>query len=209
MDKIIIGEGWFFEESTIIAHHLFPNSRVRAIKIAQDEYFDYSLKELEAIDLKNSSFFVSIDCRFGNTKRMDVVDKIKSNGHHLFNIVVPTEYRNRFDKCGENIFIGNNVTLGSQTNILDNCIIRSNSYIGSGSTLEEACWIDHHVSIGDNCTIKRNSIIRSGCKITNDIKIGKYCDIDDKGKIASDIKDHTTIDLNFENSINFYDFRKN
>ncbi len=109
--------------------------------------------------MKNKNIHIFNSVAKNNFSRIQAFKKLKSYGYKFLNLIHPSIDLN-YSKIGSgicifnNVFIGTNVSIGSQT------IIHSFSSIG------------HDVSIGKNCFIAPGAKILGGVKIKDNVFIG-------------------------------------
>ena len=67
-----------------------------------------------------------------------------------------------FNTKGEDIYIGDRVTIGHNVIIDGKCRIDNNAVIGMGSILEENCVVEKNAFVGANSYVKTNTVVPEG-----------------------------------------------
>ena len=106
--------------------------------------------------------------------RRETFNRLISNNIPIANVI------------SENVYIGENVSIGVGNIILGNSSIGTQSEIGNNNFISTFCNIEHHNSLGDNCTFGPGVIASGSVKIMNNVKFGTGIFIEPKVLIGSD-----------------------
>lgn len=204
--KWLIGNGDFLD----LAHHAWQDvsddgDTLQRIEITQHRDHSFDLAPLENLNPEDGLMFVAIDERFGNFKRMELMQAAMLQGFKLTSCIHPSASIARDVALSPNVYIGANSVVGHGCRIDFNTVIHAGVNIGPRTRLQSSCWIDAGVQIGQSVEIGANSIVRMGASVANGVRIGKFCDLGWPRRYSEDIKNKTVFDLRYDEPIHVYE----
>lgn len=149
--------------------------------------------------------FVAIDERFGNFKRMELMQAAMLKGFKLTTCIDPSANIARDVVMGPNVYVGANSVVGHGSRLDFNTVVQAGVNIGPKTRLQSSCWIDAGVQIGSSVQIGSNSIIRLGASVANGVQIGKFCDLGWPRRYGEDIKNKTVFDVRYDEPIHVHE----
>lgn len=196
--KIVVGAGDMLD---LVYHtwlELDATQPIHRLEIPQDEAFAFDFRLLEAIDPSATALFVAFDERFGNFKRLELMQGAMARGFRLETIVshhavVATDVR-----LGPNVFVGPRAVLGAKAVVDFNAVVNAGAIVGLGARVKASCWIGSGVLVGNHAEIGAHSSVRPGVVIGEKVRVGRYCDIGVPGLYRTDVKAKTVFDLRYD-----------
>lgn len=203
--KWIIGNGNFLEITFHSWKQAFPEEAIEKIDIQQHFDYNFDFSHLEKIDSSQGSAFVALDERFGNFKRIELMQAVLERGFKLATFIHPTAVVCENTDIGINTFIGANTFIGHDCTIGYNTVINPGSHISHGCRIKPSCWIESGVQLDSNVELGSNSILRTGTIVRRGIRIGKSCELGWPKVYTSDIPNKTAFDIRYDNPIFVYE----
>lgn len=203
--KLIIGGGSHLEHVYSSWRGLHQDISIEKILIPQTQNHSFDFSVLDIFSPNNCTAFIAFDERFGNFKRMELMQEAMDRGFKLESFLHPKAYISEDAVIGENVFIDANTTIGYGCHIEYNTVIHAGVHIGPGSRVQRSCWIEGGVTLGSHAQIGEHSIVRSGSIVTSGIKIGCFCDLGWPQAYHTDVPSKTTFDPRYDNPIRVYE----
>jgi sugar O-acyltransferase (sialic acid O-acetyltransferase NeuD family) len=178
---IIIGAG----ETARLAYKYFTyDSEYNVVAFAIDkEYkkldtlYDLPIINLENIETKypknKFNVFVAVAFKHLNRDRIGLYNRIKKMGYKCASYISSKASIWKDIKIGENCFILENNTIQPFSQIGNNVIIWSNTFIGHRSIIHDNCFIASQVAISGFCEIENNCFIGTNTSIADGINIAQ------------------------------------
>ncbi|MCZ2499296.1 UDP-3-O-(3-hydroxymyristoyl)glucosamine N-acyltransferase [Xylophilus sp. Kf1] len=204
--KWLIGNGDYLH----LAHHAWQDvasadDTLQMIEIVQHRDHSFDLAPLDALVPDDGLMFVAIDERFGNFKRMELMQAAMLKGFRLTSCIHPSAHVARDVVIGPNVFVGPNSVVGHGCRIDFNTVIHAGATIGPGTRLQSSCWIDAGVHIGRAVDIGTNGIVRTGASVADGVKVGRFCDLGWARRYAHDIANKTIFDVRYDEPIHVHE----
>jgi len=173
----VVGDGVCLEQVFSTWTQMYPQENICKIELAPDENYAFDLTALDELDSKLGVMFVAFDERFGNFKRMELMQAVMERGFKLESFVSPSAIVASDVILGPNTFIGNGVVLGTGSRIDFNAVLCDGVRLGMRVHLRSSCWLEAGVLVGDGAEIGAHTIVRMGAVVGARVKIGKHCEL--------------------------------
>ena len=163
--------------------------------------YGFDMTPLDALDPAKDELFVAYDERFGNFKRMELMQLVMERGFRLPAFVSASAQVADDVIIGPNCFIGDGVLIGSGSRIDYNTVLHAGVNIGTGTHLRPSCWCDMGVTIGHNVQIGAHSILRMGASVGHGVKVGRNCELGWPRLYDKDVESRTIFDIRYDEAI--------
>nr|WP_224986503.1 UDP-3-O-(3-hydroxymyristoyl)glucosamine N-acyltransferase [Delftia acidovorans]MCA1071826.1 UDP-3-O-(3-hydroxymyristoyl)glucosamine N-acyltransferase [Delftia acidovorans] len=200
----IIGSGAQLDLAFYAWEKACPEEKVERIEIRQGSDFTFDLSIFSKLEPRQGKAFIAFDERFGNFKRMELMQAALARGLCL----------ESFISCNANIaddaLIGMNTFIGPQVSVAHGCQIGFNSVlhagvnIGARSRIKASCWIESGVQIGAGVEIGSHAILRMGTLVGTGVNIGKGCELGWPRLYRQDIPAKTIFDPRYDEPIHVF-----
>lgn len=192
--KWIIGAGMPLEMAHASWCQAFPDARIEKISIAQNAQYAFEPGPLDELNPAEGSMFVAFDERFGNFKRVELMQAAMERGFKLASFVSPRAMVASGVRIGPNAFVGDGAIVGHGSRIDYNCFLLPGVCLGSGVHLRASCWLESAVVVGDGAQIGAHSILRSGALVAAGVQVGRGCELGWPRRYDKDIAAKTVYD---------------
>ncbi|WP_311240105.1 MULTISPECIES: UDP-3-O-(3-hydroxymyristoyl)glucosamine N-acyltransferase [unclassified Xanthomonas] len=200
----IIGSSAYLD----LAFHAWKQARqdetVIRIEVPQDSEHEFDPGVLDGLNPTDGAMFVAFDERFGNFKRMELMQLAMTRGFSLEPFVSTSAVVAADAVIGRNCFIGDGVVVGAGSRIDYNTVLHSGVKIGAGVHLRPSCWCDIGVSIGQGTEIGAHAILRMGAVVSPGVRIGRYCELGWPRLYDRDVPSRTVYDTRYDEPILVY-----
>ncbi|SOE39027.1 UDP-3-O-(3-hydroxymyristoyl)glucosamine N-acyltransferase [Delftia acidovorans] len=200
----IIGAGAALERAHESWCRSFPDSKIEKIPLVQNAQYEFDLEPLNAISPGEGSAFVAFDERFGNFKRVELMQAAMERGFKLASFVSPRAMVAGGVRIGPNAFVGDGAIVGHGSRIDYNCFLLPGVCLGSGVHLRASCWLESAVVVGDGAQIGAHSILRSGALVAAGVQVGRGCELGWPRRYDKDIAAKTVYDPRYDAPIHVY-----
>lgn len=200
----VVGGGTYLEEAVAAWRRSRPHEVVVRIEVPQDASYEFDLGVLDGLDPGDGKMFVAVDDRFGNFKRMELMQAAMERSFRLESCIDPSAIVPEGLPVGPNAFIGAGVVIGSGSRIDYNTVLHAGAKIGTDVHIRSSCWVEIGVTVGSSARIGANSTIRMGAMVAPGIKIGRGCELGWPQLYKQDVPDKTTYDLRYDEPIFVY-----
>ena len=149
-----------------------------------------SAKDLQqlALESEDENFYI---IGFADvTLRQVCIDFIDSQSLKPFTIINPTSFVAPSSKIGGGCYIAANVSVSSDVELGDHCIVNLNSSIGHDSKIAQNVLILPGANISGNCIIHEKTLVGSNAFIYQGVTVGKNNSIDALTYIGKDLEDN-------------------
>jgi len=200
----IIGSSEYLD----LAFHAWKQARkdeaVIRIDVPQDSEHEFDLGVLDGLNPTDGAMFVAFDERFGNFKRMELMQLAMARGFSLEPFVSTSAVVAADAVIGRNCFIGDGVVVGTGSRIDYNTVLHSGVKIGAGVHLRPSCWCDIGVSIGHGTEIGAHAILRMGAVVGPGVRIGRHCELGWPRLYDRDVPSRTVYDTRYDEPLLVY-----
>ena len=200
----VVGGGVCLEQVFGTWTHAYPHERVQKIPLLPNEEGVFDLSALNALDPATGTMFVAFDERFGNFKRMELMQAAMERGFKLESFISPSSVTAADVAIGMNVFIDDGVVVGAGSRIDYNCVLQVGVKTGKGVRLKSSCWLDIGVTVGHDVEVGAHSIIRMGAIVAAGVKIGRHCELGWPRLYDKDVLARTVFDSRYEEPIYVY-----
>jgi len=200
----VVGGGVCLEQVFGTWTRAHPQENVQRIELLPGEDYSFDLRALDALDPAQGTMFVAFDERFGNFKRMELMQLAMERGFKLEAFVAPSAIVPPDAIVGPNAFIGEGVVLGIGSRIDFNAVLRDGVKLGAGVHVRSSCWLETGVLVGDGADIGAHSILRIGAVVAPGVKIGKHCELGWAQLYGRDVAAKTVFDVRYPEPIVVY-----
>jgi len=200
----VVGGGVCLEQVFGTWTRTYPEEQIQRIELLPNDDYAFDLSALNALDPELGTMFVAFDERFGNFKRMELMQLVMEKGFRLERFVSPSAIVPPDAVIGPNVFIGEGVVIGIGGRIDFNTVIRDGARLGAGVHLRSSCWLETGVLVGDDTDIGAHSILRIGAVVGPRVKIGKHCELGWARLYDQNIPARTVFDTRYEEPIRVY-----
>jgi UDP-3-O-[3-hydroxymyristoyl] glucosamine N-acyltransferase len=200
----VVGGGAHLEQVFSAWKLARPDENVMRVEVPQGADYSFDLTVLDGISPAEGAMFVAFDERFGNFKRMELMQAAMERGFKLESFVAPSAIVPPDAVVGPNVFIGEGVVLGIGCRIEFNAFVRDGARLGTGVHLRSSCWLETGVLVGDGVDIGAHSILRMGAIVGPNVKVGKHCELGWAQLYDRDVPSKTVFDARYEEPIRVY-----
>ena len=200
----VIGGGACLEQVSGTWTRMYPQDSVRRIELLPGDDYDFDLRALDALDPAQGAMFVAFDERFGNFKRMELMQAAMARGFKLESFVAPSAIVPPDATIGPNAFIGEGVVMGIGCRVDFNTVVRDGARLGANVHLRASCWLETGVMVGDEVEIGAHGIVRMGAIVAPRAKVGRHCELGWPQLYAGDIASRTVFDTRYPEPIRVY-----
>ncbi|BDE69454.1 MULTISPECIES: UDP-3-O-(3-hydroxymyristoyl)glucosamine N-acyltransferase [Delftia] len=202
--KWIIGSGTYLDIVYYAWKRSHPEISIEKIEITQNPDHSFKMDTLDALRPDEGTAFVAFDDRFGNFKRMELMQAVLALGFKLEPYISPRSMLSENIQVGPNTFIGDGVLISHGTRIDYNSVLLPSAQIGSEAHVRSSCWIEPGTFIGDGAQIGAHSILRSGAMVSAQVKVGRGCELGWPRRYDKDIAAKTIFDPRYNSPIYVY-----
>ena len=199
--RVIIGAGDMLD----IAWHAWSGvpgeGPVGRLEISQAADYSFDFGVFERISPSQTALFVAFDERFGNFKRMEIMQAAMDRGFHLASVIAAGANVAPDAKIGANAFVGAGAVIGSAVVIDYNVVVNAGAIVGFGARLKASCWIEGGVVLGNQVQIGAHATLRAGVVVTHGVKVGRHCEIGVPGLYRKDVVSKTVFDPRYDEPI--------
>ena len=200
----IVGDGDFLDQVFHAWKQARPNESVVRVTVPQSADYVFDLQVLAGLNPAEGSMFVAFDERFGNFKRMELMQAALERGFKLEPFISPHAFVADDAVIGPNVFIDAGVCVGQGASIDYNNVVNAGAKIGNGVHLRASCWIEMGVTIGNRAAIGAHSTLRMGAMVAPGVKVGRGCELGWPQRYDKDIAAKTFFDSRYDAPIRTY-----
>lgn len=202
--RVVIGAGDMLDIVWRAWQEAAAGGDVARVEIAQAADFSFDFRIFEPLDPGSTSPFVAFDERFGNFKRMEIMQAAMDRGFHLATVRAPGAVVAADARLGPNVFVGAGAIIGSGTRIDYNAVVNAGAVVGFGARLRASCWIECGAVIGNRVEVGAHAVVRAGAVLAPGIKVGRYCDLGIPGLYRHDIAAKTMFSPRYDEPVVVY-----
>ena len=203
--KWIIGLGHHLDMVHDAWCNAFPQLKIKKITVTQDSTYEFDLSALDNELPKSGSAFVAIDERFGNFKRLELMEKIIESGFTLEPFISPHAWIAPTVHVGSNAWIGAGAMIDHQSHIDYNSVLLPGAKIGRNTKIGSSCWIESGAVVGNEVDVGSHCILRNGSMISHGVKIGRNCELGWPQMYRKNIPPKTIFDGRYDAAIHTYE----
>lgn len=200
----IVGGGDFLDQAFHAWQQARPDEAVQKLAAPQGADYVFDMQVFEGLNPAEGAMFVAFDERFGNFKRMELMQAALERGFKLEPFISPQASVANNAVIGPNVFIDAGVCVGAGTRIDYNTVINAGARLGSGVHLRASCWIEMGVTIGNHAAIGAHSTLRMGTIVAAGTKIGRNCELGWPMRYDKDIAAKTFFEPRYDEPIYVY-----
>lgn len=178
--------------------------RVERREARQMPDYTFDLAVFEGLDPRERELFVAFDERFGNFKRLELMQAALDRGFRLARFVSPHAIVGARVRIDANAFIGDRVVLGADTVIESNAMIHAAVVIGIAAHIGSSCWLDACVVVGSGARIGAHATLRTGVAIGPHRSIGRNCELGIAGVYREDLAPGTIFDPRYDEPLRIF-----
>lgn len=173
----VVGTGVCLEQAYATWRRMYPADDVQRIELLPDAGYAFHLDALDGLDPEQGVALVAFDERFGNFKRMELMQAVMARGFKLEPFVAPSAIVSPDVVLGPNVFIGEGAVIGIGSRVDFNAVLRDGVKVGAKAHIRSSCWLETGVVVGDGATIGAHCIVRVGATVGSNVAIGKHCEL--------------------------------
>lgn len=181
-----------------------PGEEVIRIEIPQGSDHEFDFDVLEGLNPAEGAMFAAFDERFGNLKRMELMQAAMERGFKLEPFIHPSAAIGAGTNIGLNAFVGANAVVGHNCKIDYNTVIHAGAHLGPNCRVKPSCWIENGVQIGANVELGGNGILRTGAIVHAGVKVGRSCELGWPRIYTDDVPAKTYFDTRYDEPIHVY-----
>ncbi len=201
----IVGGGTYLEQAFQAWKQVRPDEVVEKIEVPQGHDYRFDLGVLDELNPVEGTMFVAFDERFGNFKRMELMQAAMERGFKLEPFIHPGAVVSADVSIGMNVFIGPHTVIGHGSRIDYNTVLHAGVHVGHGSRIKASCWVENGVQLGASVEIGAHCTIRMGASIRTGIKIGRGAELGWPQLYSSDVPNKTVFDVRYDEPIFTYE----
>ncbi|NYI19476.1 acetyltransferase-like isoleucine patch superfamily enzyme [Xanthomonas arboricola] len=192
-----------------LAYHAWKQARqdeaIIKIDVPQDADHAFDLRVLDGLNPSEGAIFAAFDERFGNFKRMELMQAAMERGFKLEPFIHSSAAIGADAVIGLNAFVGAHAVIGYGCRVDYNTVIHAGAHIGPACRIKSSCWIEHGVQIGTGVEIGGNSILRTGAIVRAGVKVGRSCELGWPRVYDENVPTKTYFDARYDAPIHTYD----
>lgn len=200
----VVGGGAHLEHALSAWKQARPEENVVRIEVPQGADYAFDFTVLDGISAAEGSMFVAFDERFGNFKRMELMQATMERGFKLESFISPSAVIAKDVAIGLNVFVDDGVVVGAGSRIDYNCVLQAGVNIGKDVRLKSSCWLDIGVNVGHGVEVGAHSILRMGAIVASGVKVGRHCELGWPRLYDQDVPARTVFDTRYEEPIRVY-----
>lgn len=197
----IVGGGDFAELVAQTWKQARPDENIVRIDVSQHVNHAFDLSALDGLSPSGGAMFVAFDERFGNFKRMELMQAAMARGFKLEPFIHPSAVVGSGAVIGLNVFVGPQVVIGHGSRVDYNNVIHAGAHLGPECRIKSSCWIESGVQLGARVVVGRHSVLRTGAIVKSGVAVGRGCELGWPRLYDQDVADHTTFDLRYDEPI--------
>lgn len=201
----ILGHGDYLDLAFQAWKQARPDEAISPIEVPQFPDYTFDLRVLDALNPTEGAMFVAFDERFGNFKRMELMQAAMERGFKLEPFIHPSAAVDASAVIGLNVFVGANAVIGHGCRIDYNTVIHASAHVGPHSRVKASCWIESGVQLGARVEIGGNCIVRMGASVRSGVKVGRNCELGWPRLYGEDVPGKTTFDPRYDEPIYVYE----
>ncbi|MBO9741177.1 UDP-3-O-(3-hydroxymyristoyl)glucosamine N-acyltransferase [Xanthomonas axonopodis pv. begoniae] len=201
----IIGGSEYLDLAFYAWKQVRQDETVIKIDVPQDADHAFDLGVLDGLDPSGGAMFAAFDERFGNFKRMELMQAAMERGFRLEPFIHPSAAIGADTVIGLNAFVGANAIVGHGCKIDYNTVIHAGVHLGPTCRVKSSCWIENGVQIGAGVEIGGNSVLRTGAIVRAGVKVGRSCELGWPRIYNEDVPTKTYFDARYDAPIHTYD----
>ncbi|MBO9648006.1 MAG: UDP-3-O-(3-hydroxymyristoyl)glucosamine N-acyltransferase [Variovorax sp.] len=200
----IVGGGDYAELAAQTWRLARPDESIVRVDVSQYANHAFDLTALDGLSPSEGAVFVAFDERFGNFKRMELMQAAMERGFKLEPLVHPSAVIASDAVIGLNVFVGARVVIGHGSRVDYNTVIHAGSHLGPECRIKSSCWLESGVQLGARVALGRHSILRTGAIVKSGVVVGKGCELGWPRLYDENLADHTTFDPRYDEAILVY-----
>ncbi|RXR02656.1 UDP-3-O-(3-hydroxymyristoyl)glucosamine N-acyltransferase [Pseudoxanthomonas composti] len=181
-----------------------PDEKVVRIEVPQGPDHAFDLSVLAGLDPAEGAMFAAFDERFGNLKRMELMQAAVERGFKLEPFIHPSAAIGADTVIGLNAFVGANAIVGHACRIDYNTVVHAGAHLGPNCRIKSSCWLENGVQVGTAVEIGGNGIVRTGAIVRDGVKVGRSCELGWPRVYAADVPARTYYDTRYDQPIHTY-----
>ncbi|TBV07936.1 DapH/DapD/GlmU-related protein [Phytopseudomonas dryadis] len=202
--KWVVGASAYLEQAFQAWKQARPQQSLERIEILQYADYSFDLAVIDSLNPADGDMFVAFDERFGNFKRMELMQAAMARGFKLEAFIHPSAVVGAGVSIGMNVFVGPLAVIGHGTRIDDNSVIHAGVHIGAGGKIMSSCWIENGVQLGAAVELGAHCTIRMGASIRAGVKVGHGCELAWPRLYERDVPNRTVFDCRYDEPIHTY-----
>lgn len=202
--KWIIGAGTHLDTVHDAWCRAQPGATPEKITITQDVQYRFELAALDALVPGDGLAFIAFDERFGNYKRVELMQAVMERGFKLTSFVSPLAAVAGNVQVEPNAFIGDGAIVGMGVRIGYNSVLLPGAQVGSGAHIRPSCWLEGGAIVGTDAQIGAHCTLRSGALVAPRVQIGRQCELGWTRCYTEDVAPKTFFDPRYEAPIYTY-----
>jgi acetyltransferase-like isoleucine patch superfamily enzyme len=200
----VVGGGVCLEQVFGTWTRAYPQDNVQRVELLPGDDNAFDPRALDALDPAQGAVFVAFDERYGNFKRMELMQLVMERGFKLEAFLAPSAIVPPDAVVGPNVFIGEGVVLDIGCRVDFNAVVRDGARLGAGVHVRSSCWLETGVLVGDGADIGAHGILRIGAVVGPRVKVGKHCELGWAQRYGEDIPAKTVFDRRYPEPIRVY-----
>jgi NDP-sugar pyrophosphorylase family protein len=200
----VVGGGAYLDQAVSAWKQARPEENVIRVEVPQREDYSFDLTVLDGISPAEGSMFIAFDERFGNFKRMELMQAAMERGFKLEALISPSAIIAKDVAVGINVFVADGVIIGAGSRIDYNCVLQPGVKAGNDVRIKSSCWLDIGVNVGHGAEIGAHGILRMGAMVASGVKIGRHCELGWPRLYDKDVPPRTVFDTRYEEPIRVY-----
>lgn len=200
----IVGGGDYAELVAQTWKQARPDENIVRIDVSQHANHAFDLSALDGLSPSEGAMFVAFNERFGNFKRMELMQAAMGRGFKLEPFIHPSAVVASDAVIGLNVFVGPQVVIGHGTRVDYNTVIHAGAHLGLECRIKSSCWLETGVQLEARVVLGRHSILRAGAIVKSGVAVGKGCELGWPRLYDQNLADHTTFDPRYDEAILVY-----
>lgn len=203
--RCIVGNGEYFEFVFQEWKHARPNETISRIEVPQYPDYSFDLSLFEELKPNENAMFIALDERFGNFKRMELMQAAVERGFKLEPFIHSSATLGPGVVIGPNVFVGANTVIEFASRIDFNTVIHSSTIVGAHSRIKASNWIESGVQLGNRVELGAHCIIRMGALVCSGVRIGRNCELGCPRVYEKNVPNNTAFDIRYDEPIYTYE----
>lgn len=172
---LVVGVDSTLTDAYKLAQQVFPERVVDKVFIPSNDYYNFTLSELESYSPEDWCVFVAVNEFYINDVRRALFERVMTFGYDTISLVSPDAYLGDDVKIGNNVLIASGCFVGAGTVLGDCCVLRANTVLSDNVTIGEYVMLEANVSIRELSVVGDFSTICANSSLVRATTIGAHC----------------------------------
>lgn len=176
MKKIlVVGVDSIITDAYQLAKQVYPDCTVEFFLVPSSDYYHFDLSGLDCYLPEIWSVFIAVNEFYINDVRRALYEQVMAFGYETISLLSPDAYIGSDVKIGRNIMISSGCFIGSGSVLEDCCFLRANVVLSESVNIGKYATLEANVSIRELCVVGDFSTICANSSLVRGTIIGAHC----------------------------------